>query len=161
MKDILVHREDQNVSDYAIIYNTLHKDPCNAEEEAVQVNGLEVAFGDGYKTSGTIEGLPPAPQRVITLRRPGGPAPEEINTTAMKASTEAQKKYQVGMSFIGSDNKYVIEDIDPGDYILEVPRMPRDPTDLEAYERMDRTPQFRKTVTVKNRDLKLDIKIRG
>ncbi len=34
-KDILVHREDQNVSDYAIIYNTLHKDPCNAEEEAV------------------------------------------------------------------------------------------------------------------------------
>ena len=34
-KDILLHREDQNVSDYAIIYNTLHKDPCNAEEEAV------------------------------------------------------------------------------------------------------------------------------
>ena len=34
-KDILLHREDQNVSDYAIIYNTLHKDPCNSEEEAV------------------------------------------------------------------------------------------------------------------------------
>src|SRR5210317_2126640 len=35
VKDILLHREDQNVSDYAIIYNTLHKDPCNSEEEAV------------------------------------------------------------------------------------------------------------------------------
>jgi DNA-directed RNA polymerase subunit beta len=34
-KNILLHREDQNVSDYAIIYNTLHKDPCNSEEEAV------------------------------------------------------------------------------------------------------------------------------
>ena len=34
-KDILLHREDQNISDYAIIYNTLHKDPCNSEEEAV------------------------------------------------------------------------------------------------------------------------------
>ncbi len=34
-KNILLHKEDQNVSDYAIIYNTLHKDPCNSEEEAV------------------------------------------------------------------------------------------------------------------------------
>ncbi|TFH39817.1 MAG: DNA-directed RNA polymerase subunit beta [Bacteroidia bacterium] len=34
-KDILLHREDQNVADFAIIYNTLHKDPCNSEEEAV------------------------------------------------------------------------------------------------------------------------------
>ncbi|MDT8402077.1 MAG: DNA-directed RNA polymerase subunit beta [Bacteroidales bacterium] len=34
-KDILLHREDQNLADYAIIYNTLHKDPCNSEEEAV------------------------------------------------------------------------------------------------------------------------------
>jgi len=34
-KTILLHREDQNISDYAIIYNTLHKDPCNSEKEAV------------------------------------------------------------------------------------------------------------------------------
>ena len=32
---ILIHREDQNLSDYAIIYNTLQKDPCNSEKEAV------------------------------------------------------------------------------------------------------------------------------
>lgn len=34
-KTILLHKEDQNISDYAIIYNTLQKDPCNSEKEAV------------------------------------------------------------------------------------------------------------------------------
>jgi DNA-directed RNA polymerase subunit beta len=34
-KSILVHKENQNFSDYAIIYNTLQKDPCNSEKEAV------------------------------------------------------------------------------------------------------------------------------
>ena len=32
---ILLHREDTNLSDYAIIYNTLQKDPSNSEKEAV------------------------------------------------------------------------------------------------------------------------------
>ncbi len=34
-KTILLHREDQNIADFAIIYNTLQKDPCNSEKEAV------------------------------------------------------------------------------------------------------------------------------
>lgn len=34
-KAILLHKEEQNISDFAIIYNTLHKDPCNSEKEAV------------------------------------------------------------------------------------------------------------------------------
>ncbi|HOS84004.1 MAG TPA: DNA-directed RNA polymerase subunit beta, partial [Bacteroidales bacterium] len=34
-KTILIHREDQNSADYDIIYNTLQKDPCNSEKEAV------------------------------------------------------------------------------------------------------------------------------
>ncbi|MGC9470777.1 MAG: DNA-directed RNA polymerase subunit beta [Bacteroidales bacterium] len=34
-KTILLHKEGANVSDYAIIYNTLQKDPCNSEKEAV------------------------------------------------------------------------------------------------------------------------------
>ena len=34
-KTILLHKENQNLSDYAIIYNTLQKDPCNSEKEAV------------------------------------------------------------------------------------------------------------------------------
>ena len=32
---ILLHREDANMSDYTIIYNTLQKDSCNSEKEAV------------------------------------------------------------------------------------------------------------------------------
>ncbi len=34
-QNILLHREDKNLSDYAIIYNTLQKDPSNSEKEAV------------------------------------------------------------------------------------------------------------------------------
>ena len=34
-KTILLHKEKQNLADYAIIYNTLQKDPCNSEMEAV------------------------------------------------------------------------------------------------------------------------------
>ena len=34
-QNILLHREDQNLSDYAIIYNTLQNDPSNSEKEAV------------------------------------------------------------------------------------------------------------------------------
>ncbi|PLX08961.1 MAG: DNA-directed RNA polymerase subunit beta [Marinilabiliales bacterium] len=34
-KTILLHKENQKISDYAIIYNTLQKDPCNSEKEAV------------------------------------------------------------------------------------------------------------------------------
>ncbi len=34
-KTILLHKENLNQSDFAIIYNTLQKDPCNSEKEAV------------------------------------------------------------------------------------------------------------------------------
>jgi DNA-directed RNA polymerase subunit beta len=35
VQTVLLHREDQNLSDYAIIYNTLQKDPTNSERDAV------------------------------------------------------------------------------------------------------------------------------
>ena len=34
-KNILLHKKSENVIDYAIIYSTLRKDPCNSEKEAV------------------------------------------------------------------------------------------------------------------------------
>ena len=34
-KTILLHKDDTSLSDFAIIYNTLQKDPCNSEKEAV------------------------------------------------------------------------------------------------------------------------------
>ncbi len=35
VQTILLHKEDPNLSDYSIIYNTLQKDPTNSEKEAV------------------------------------------------------------------------------------------------------------------------------
>src|SRR5512136_854537 len=34
-KTVLLHKDDTTLSDFAIIYNTLQKDPCNSEKEAV------------------------------------------------------------------------------------------------------------------------------
>ncbi|HOO83260.1 MAG TPA: DNA-directed RNA polymerase subunit beta [Prolixibacteraceae bacterium] len=34
-KTILLHKEEASIQDFAIIYNTLQKDPCNSEKEAV------------------------------------------------------------------------------------------------------------------------------
>jgi DNA-directed RNA polymerase subunit beta len=36
VRTIILHRKDVNVGDYAIIYNTLQKDNCNSEKEAVE-----------------------------------------------------------------------------------------------------------------------------
>ena len=36
VKTILLHKEDAHMSDYAIIHNTLQKDPTNSEKEAVE-----------------------------------------------------------------------------------------------------------------------------
>ncbi|MGL4956325.1 MAG: DNA-directed RNA polymerase subunit beta [Bacteroidales bacterium] len=35
VKSILLHKEGQNASEYSIILNTMQKDPCNSEKEAV------------------------------------------------------------------------------------------------------------------------------
>ena len=57
-------------------------------------------------------------------------------------------------------SKYEIPDIEPGAYIIEVAKMPDDPTDMAAYEKMDRTPPFRKEITVEKKYLELDIEIK-
>ncbi len=36
VKNVLLHKDDNNQSDYAIIHNTLQKDPTNSEKEAVE-----------------------------------------------------------------------------------------------------------------------------
>ncbi|MDP4266504.1 MAG: DNA-directed RNA polymerase subunit beta [Bacteroidota bacterium] len=36
VKNVLLHRDDINSSDYSIIFNTLQKDPANSEKEAVE-----------------------------------------------------------------------------------------------------------------------------
>lgn len=36
VKDIILHKQDANTADFAIIYNTLQKDPTNSEKEAIE-----------------------------------------------------------------------------------------------------------------------------
>lgn len=119
---------------------------------------LEVVFGIGVSISGTIKGLPPAPMRMVNLRRPGGPLPEEVKPMDMKAAVEAGK-YQAGIGFVSQDGKYKIDDVEPGKYVLEIPRMPDNPGDLQALAEMDRTPHYRREIIVRDRDITRDIEI--
>lgn len=149
-----------NVMDMA----AMQKGKIKAKSRAVVLEGeetaeLEVAFGVGYKVRGKVRGLPAAPMRMVTLRRPGGPNPEDLDMLDPKASVAAGK-YQTGLGMVTPEDEYEIEDIEPGEYILEVPRMPADPTDLEAYKTMDRRPLYRKDITVEKKDLELDIEIK-
>ena len=120
---------------------------------------LDVTFGSGYRIFGTVKGLPPSPMRMITLRRPGGPAPEELKPIDMAAAFEASK-YQVGMGMVRPDDKYEISDIEPGTYIIEISKMPAHPTDLEAYKSMDRTPHYRHEIVLEKEDVEHNNEIR-
>jgi DNA-directed RNA polymerase subunit beta len=53
-KTILLHKDNQSIIDFAIIYNTLQKDPCNSEKEAVFI------FTDSYVTQSHPMKLRPA-----------------------------------------------------------------------------------------------------
>jgi hypothetical protein len=128
--------------------------------ENERTSEVTIAIGAGRKVFGKVKGYPAAPMRVLTLRKPGGPNPEDVKQVDIKASLEGAK-YQVGVAIVAQDDTYEIVDIEPGAYILEAPRMPADPTDLESYAKMeDRTPYYRKELTVKDEDLEHDIEIK-
>jgi len=118
----------------------------------------DLEFGTGRTVSGVVEPVPPGAMRMVTLRRPGGPAPEELNPLDMTAQAQ-NSRYQVGLAMLGPDGKFSIEDIEPGEYILEVPAMPDDPTDMQAYAEMDRTPHHRSTIRVGESDLDLRVRL--
>ncbi len=120
---------------------------------------LEIVIGAGQKVFGKVTGLADVGMIQVTLRRPDGPAPEDLDYTNIETLMESTK-YLAGQT-IAIDGAYSIEDVEPGEYILEIPRMPENPMDLAAYQTMDRTPHFRKTVEVGNQDLEIDIDVSG
>lgn len=132
------------------------RDVVLAGEERQEV---EVVFGAGFKVLGKIDGLPPGPMHMITLRKPGGPKPEDLNPLDMKSGVAAGK-YQAGMAMVPGDGKYEIADLEPGEYILEVLTIPANAADPAALAKMDRTPSFRKEITVGKKDLEVDIRIK-
>jgi hypothetical protein len=131
--------------------------PVSVQDD--QVTEFEMILGIGNKVHGKILGLPPSPMRMITLRRPGGPAPEDLDPIDIQSGIAASK-YQAGIGMIGPDGEYEIVDLEPGEYILEIPRMPSDPTDMEAYKTMDRTPHYRKEIQMIAADLELNIVVK-
>lgn len=123
-------------------------------DETVKV---EFLFGVGVKVHGRVSGAKSASgMMVVTLRRPGGPGPEDVDPLEFSTQLDSAR-YQAGVAIVGADGTYVIEDIEPGTYVLELPVMPSDPLDFESYSKMDRTPPFRREVTVEKKDLEVDI----
>ena len=96
-QNILLHREDQNLSDYAIIYNTLQKDPSNSEKEAVlyiyrQLRNAEPA--DEASAREVIQNLFFSEKR-YDLGEVGDSLKEL--TVALNATTEPHKKGILGV----------------------------------------------------------------
>lgn len=127
---------------------------------AGEIHDVTIRYGTGHRIHGKVSGMPEATggPRMVLLRRPGGPAPEDQDPLGVESSVEAGK-YQAGFGMIAPDSTWEIADVEPGEYILEIPRLPENPTDPGAYEGLDRTPLFRRDVTVRERDLKIDIEI--
>src|SRR5690606_34073844 len=56
VKNIILHKADVSSSDYAIIYNTLHKDTSNSEKEAIEhiYRQLRNAEPPDYETAKSV-----------------------------------------------------------------------------------------------------------
>ncbi len=128
--------------------------------EGEEIQEVDFPFGTGLRVFGILN-TPPGSRglmTMVTLRVAGGPGPEDLDLTDITAQFKAAE-YQVGVSMVGKDGGYAILDVAPGEYILEVPAMPRDLTDIEGFNKMDRTPLFRRTIQVNKQDLEMDIYI--
>jgi hypothetical protein len=128
-----------------------------AQDETAHV---EFLFGVGVKVHGRVSGGSSGGSalgmQIVTLRRPGGPNPEETDPLEFSGQMDAAR-YQAGVAIVGADGTYVIEDIEPGTYILEIPVLPSDPLDFEGYSKIDRTPKFRRELVVEAKDVEVDI----
>lgn len=131
---------------------------------AVTVNGEEtvvhdIDFSGGVAVFGKISGLATGGMHMISLRRPGGPNPEDIDPVDVAGQIEAAR-YTAGMTMVGADGNFRIDGVEPGEYILEVPYVPSNPMDIEGQRSADRTPSYRKKIEVEGEDLEHDIQVR-
>ena len=83
----------------------------------------------------------------VSLRRPGGPAPEELDPMDSQARIAATS-YEAGNAMVGPDGRFAMEGIEAGDYFLEVFSFNLDPTNVQAMMDMDLTPQIRLEIHV-------------
>ena len=61
----------------------------------------------------------------------------------------------------GPENRDVTEipDVEPGRYILEIPTLPESPATMSEFAESDRTPRYRREISVENQDVELRIEI--
>lgn len=122
------------------------------------VRDVELVFGNGYRVYGKVEGSTGGTTTMVTLRRKGGPAPEEIDPTDPAAGLASQA-YQAGMAMIGPGGTFEIQDIEPGEYFH------RSPTYAVGYHRPRSLqqdgpyPRFRKEIRVIDREVEVEAKI--
>jgi len=135
----------------------------------LQFRQLSIEVFDGQTT--TVDFAPPQNTATVSgvirgnlgtmtqvmLRRPGGPAPEDIDPMDMQAQMAAAS-YLAGNAMADADGVFVMEGVEEGDYLLEVLSMSINPLDLQGAMEMDRTPQVRQEIRVeagKDQDLSL------
>ncbi|MCA8960456.1 MAG: carboxypeptidase regulatory-like domain-containing protein, partial [Planctomycetes bacterium] len=119
---------------------------------------VEIAYGRGHKVFGVIEGLGKvSSMQQIQILRPGAPSSADLDPMD-PTSQMGLMKYLAGMAMVDADGNFEIDDLEPGTYIVEVPRLPENPTDLQSYRTSDRTPHYRKELEVKDRDVELRIR---
>jgi len=91
-KTVILHRESTDSSDYSIIYNTLQKDPCNSEKEAIE--------------------------HIYRLLRNAEPPDEETARSVIDKLFFSEKRYDLGEVGRYRINKKLELDIDPNTRVL-------------------------------------------
>lgn len=119
---------------------------------------VDSVFGVGRKVYGEVTGITPGIIRAISLRRPGGPAPEEVDALNSQQMFELTK-FQAGFTMVTKDGPYEVPDVEPGKYILEIIQWPTKFTSDGEFEKVQAVPELRREVTVRDQDLKLDLKV--
>lgn len=125
--------------------------------EGSEVHDLEIVYGQGFKVTGKIEGRTFSAMQPIYLLKRDGTSSKDLNPLDLDSEHRFCRSL-VGMCIV-TQGEYTIEDVPPGDYVLEVPAMPENPMDMSGYAEMDKTPVYRRNITVGSGDLKYNIRI--
>ncbi|MCC6698513.1 MAG: carboxypeptidase regulatory-like domain-containing protein [Candidatus Hydrogenedentes bacterium] len=113
-----------------------------------QIADVEIGGGGGASVGGTITGARGG-VTVVALRKLGGPSIESMNITDMNSVLETMRSL-AGQTMVGEDGSFTLEDVTPGEYVLEVYSFDVDQQNLDPLTLMSmpRTPAHRQNVTV-------------
>lgn len=121
------------------------------EDETLQV---VIDLAAGRRIFGSMRASSPGTFCQVVVRRPGGTAPQDLPPLEFAQSF----LHAAGSAQARCNGDYEIRGIDPGRYLLEAYRLPEDPSDISAYQSLDRRPLFQQEIQVGERDLQIDIR---